>query len=224
MCSLPIAAQERGLLTTKAGASDGVFVGIMNGLLMQKLVPGQRLIEVDLAEQYGVSRNSVRQALNRLASEGVLDLVRHKGAVIRTLSEKETLDVLDVAERMMALLALSAARGIALGQSGQEMTDALSLLKTSHEEHDSTAFARARRLFYRALLEASANQELRRLFPAIHMPIVYAQYRPRALQELRLRDYGAIGQHVLQGNEKLADLAGAQHVQNVRAEILKMMG
>ena len=59
-------------------------------------MPGQRLVEVDLAAQFGVSRNSVREALQRLAAQGLVDLFRNKGAAIRTLSPQETLEVLDV--------------------------------------------------------------------------------------------------------------------------------
>ena len=92
-------------------ASDLVFFGIVNGLELQKLVPAQRLVESDLAAQFAVGRNSVREALQRLAAEGIVELHRHKGAAIRTLSLQETLDVLDVAERMTGLLARSAARG-----------------------------------------------------------------------------------------------------------------
>ena len=47
----------------------------------------------------------------QLAADGIVDVFRHKGAVIKSLSVRETLDVLDVAERMTSLLARSAAHG-----------------------------------------------------------------------------------------------------------------
>ena len=202
-----------------AGASDIVFSGITNGLVLQKFVPGQRLVEADLAVQFGVSRNSVREALHRLVAEGVVDIIRHKGAVIRSLSERETMDVLDVAERMMGLLARSAARGISNGQSPQEIKSALERLITANDENDFTAFSNARRAFYRALLDTGGSRELRRLFPSIHMPIVYAQHRLTGLQKIRLRDYLIIGTATLEGDEVGADTAGATHVVNVREEI-----
>ena len=200
-------------------ASDIVFSGITNGLVFQKFVPGQRLVEADLAIQFGVGRNSVREALHRLAAEGVVDIIRHKGAVIRSLSEQETMDVLDVAERMMGLLARSAARSISNGQSPQEIERALEQLIAANDESHSTAFSDARRAFYRALLETGGSRELRRLFPCIHMPIVYAQHRLTGLQKIRLRDYLIIGKVILDGDEVGADTAGATHVRNVREAI-----
>ena len=176
-------------------------------------------MEADLAVQFGVGRNSVREALHRLVAEGVVDIIRHKGAVIRSLSQRETMDVLEVAERMMGLLARSAARGIAHGQSPQDLQGALDRLIAANHENDSTAFSTARRAFYRALLDTSGSRELRRLFPSIHMPIVYVQHRLTGLQNIRLRDYLVIGQAILDGDEVAADTAGATHVRNVREEI-----
>lgn len=208
----------------QSGVADGVFLGIVKGLEAQTLVPGQRLVEADLAEQFGVGRNSVREALQRLAAEGIVELSRHKGAAIRSLSVQDTMDVLDVAERMTGLLARSAARGAASPQAATLRTllaATLDELAGAAESGDPSAFASARRHFYRALLELAGNRELRRLFPAIQMPIVHAQYRIASLQKLRLEDYRRIGAAVLQGQEAAADEAGAAHVQHVRQEILQ---
>lgn len=205
---------------TTVSASSTVFYGIMNGLAEQKLVPGQRLVEVDLAEQYQVSRNSVREALQQLAAQGVVELPRNKGAAIRSLSLQDTLEVLDVAERMTGLLAKSAAQGIAAGQPGEPIREALAELDHANAAQNVDAFARARRGLYRALLHASGSSELKRLFPSIQMPIVYAQHRPSTLQKVRMRDYQAICDAVLRGDTHAADKAGMAHVQNVRAAII----
>ena len=96
-------------------------------------------------------------------------------------------------------------------------------LRSADSAQDPDAFARARRSFWRALLDLAANRELRRLFPSIHMPIVYAQHPIAALQKLRLRDYEAIGQAVAQRREELADARGMEHVRNVRREIQRQL-
>lgn len=203
----------------RPSACDIVFYGVVRGLEAQRFVPGQRLVEVDLASQFGVGRNAVREAVQRLAADGIVDLVRHKGVVIKSLDAQETMDILEVAERMTGLLARSAARGIRAGQSVEGIGQALEQLRAAEHAEDSEAFARARRSFYRALLQASASLALKRLFPSIQMPVVYAQYMFSALQKLRLRDYALIGQAVIDADEDAADTLGAQHVQHVRAQI-----
>lgn len=209
---------------TPASASDAVYFGIVNGLDTHLVVPGQRLVEVDLAAQFGVGRNSVREALQRLAADGIIEVVRHKGAVVCSLSLRETLDVLDVAERLTGLLARAAARAVAQGGATQALEHALDRLNKAAHASAPEDFTRARRHFYRVLLDLGASRELRRMFRAIHMPIVHAQHRLNSLQAMRLRDYKAIGEAVLAGNEKLADAAGIGHVRNVRAAILKQSG
>lgn len=205
------------------GAADAVFFGIVHGLERRVFVPGQRLVEADLAARFDVGRNSVREALQRLAAEGVVDILRHKGAAVRALTVQETMDVLEVAERMTGLLARSAARAVAAGRGPQALARALQQLRSADGAQDPDTFARARRSFWRALLELAANRELRRLFPSIHMPIVYAQHPIAALQKLRLRDYEAIAQAVAQGREDMADARGMEHVRNVRREIQRQL-
>jgi len=209
---------------TPETAADTVFHGIVQGLAQQRMVPGQRLIEVDLAAQFGVSRASVREALQRLAAQGLVELFRNKGAAIRSLSAQETLEVLDVAERMTGLLARSAARAIAAGAPHAPIEAAQARLHEADRSQDSDAFANARRVFYRALLATSASRELRRLLPSIHMPIVYAQHRPATLQQVRMRDYQAMCRAILAGDEEAADKAGMEHVRNVREAIVRRLG
>lgn len=202
-------------------ASDAVFNGILQGLEQRRFVPGQRLVESDLVTAFGVSRTSVREALQRLEADGLIEIVRNKGAVIRTLSIEGTLEVLEVAERMTGLLARSAARRIAAGGSGEMMEQAMHALVEADASRDPEAFSRARRALYRALLSTSGSQELRRLFPSIQMPIVHAQHRVDSLQKIRMLDYANICTAVLAGDADQADAAGMQHVRNVQRELLR---
>lgn len=200
-------------------ASDAIFAAVMNGLENQTFVPAQRLIESDLAATFGVSRNSVREGLQRLVAEGVVELLRHKGAVIRSLSFQDTLDVLDVAELMTGLLARAAAQAKPTSEQTHTIEQTILELKATDKARDSAGFSLARRRFYRALLELGGNRELRRLFPTIQMPIVYAQYRLPSLQQLRVRDYSRIAAAVLVNDVDKAEALGREHVQKVRAAI-----
>ncbi len=216
----PMPATASAPVQDQVSASDLVFFGIVNGLELQKFVPAQRLVEIDLAEQFKVGRNSVREALQRLAAEGIVELHRHKGAAIRSLTLQETLDVLEVAERMTGLLARNAARGVAASALKPVLHDSLKALKAADRANDAAAFTSARRSFYRCLLEMGGNRELQRLFPTIQMPIVHAQHRLPSLQKIRLRDYTKIAAAVSAGQQDEAEAAGSEHVQHVRQEIL----
>jgi len=224
---LTVPTTERGdaALSPKPAksASDAVFQGILRELEAHTLVPGQRLVEVDLAAHFGVGRNSVREGLQRLAADGVIELSRHKGAAIRSLSQQETLDVLDVAERMSGLLARSAVRGIREPSARASLQDTLQQLVQADQAQDGIAFARARRRFYRVLLDMGGNRELKRLFPTILMPVVHAQHRLPNLQKMRLDDYQRIAQAVLDGDPDQAEKAASAHVDHVRETIRRVM-
>lgn len=220
--SSPDMSSDTPIASGPAGrsASDTVFFGIVNGLELGGFAPGQRLVETDLVAHFGVGRNSVREALQRLAAEGIVDLPRHRGAIIRRLSLQETLDVLDVAERMTGLLARAATRGCSNRLLVQALRASVQGLVAAEKAHDVEAFSGNRRHFYRTLLEMGDNRELRRLFPTIHMPIVHAQHRLASLPRMRLDDYRRIATAVLSGDPDAAEAAGAAHVQNVRGAIL----
>jgi DNA-binding GntR family transcriptional regulator len=76
---------------------------IVDGVMAGQYVQGQRLIAADLAEQFGVSRAPVREALHVLAGEGVVELLPNRGARIRRLSILDRLDFLEFTEALLVL-------------------------------------------------------------------------------------------------------------------------
>ena len=72
---------------------DVVFNTIKDGILTGRLKPGERLLENQLAEELGVSRTPIREALRMLEIENLVDLIPRKGAQVRKMSEKDIKDV-----------------------------------------------------------------------------------------------------------------------------------
>lgn len=212
-------ATENAKRQSPASASDIVFFGIVRGLERHTFVPSQRLVEADLAEQFNVGRNSVREALQRLAAEGIVELNRHRGASIRSLTLQEARDVMEVAELLTGLLARAAARHGKRSPHAAELRQALAEIASDRVKSNAEAFSKARRNFYRSLLDIATNRELNRLFPAVQMHVVHAQYRTPDLLEMRLADYARIGAAVLAGDGRRAEAAGIEHVRHVRDAI-----
>jgi DNA-binding GntR family transcriptional regulator len=82
---------------------------IQNSIINCKLVPGQRIKEIELCKELGEKRNRVREALRHLEQDGFIDIVKYKGARVKKISQKEimqTYDIMGVLEGLAANIAV----------------------------------------------------------------------------------------------------------------------
>lgn len=89
-----------------------IFTTLRDAIIVGELRPGERLMEVKLAEKMGVSRTPVREAIRKLELEGLVDMIPRKGAHVADLSVKDIVDVLEVRASLDGLAALLAAERI----------------------------------------------------------------------------------------------------------------
>lgn len=73
-----------------------IFNTLREAIIVGELKPGQRLMEVQLAEKMGVSRTPVREAIRKLELEGLVNMLPRKGAHVANLSVKDIMNVLEV--------------------------------------------------------------------------------------------------------------------------------
>lgn len=85
---------------------------IREQILAGDLVPHQRLVEADLAEQFAVSRAAVRDALGALAGEGVVERVQNRGARVRAFTLAEAIEIAEVRRALESLCAGKAAETV----------------------------------------------------------------------------------------------------------------
>lgn len=75
---------------------DVIFETLRKAIVSGDIKPGERLMEVSLADQMGVSRTPVREAIRRLEAEGLVTMIPRKGTHVSELSVKDIMDVLEV--------------------------------------------------------------------------------------------------------------------------------
>ena len=73
-----------------------IFDTLRQAIITGELKPGERLMEVQLAEKMGVSRTPVREAIRKLELEGLVEMLPRKGAHVANLSIKDMMDLLEV--------------------------------------------------------------------------------------------------------------------------------
>jgi DNA-binding GntR family transcriptional regulator len=196
-------------------AADKVAYGILDDLEFRRLAPGQRLIETDLAERYGVGRNAVREAIQRLAASGLVDLSRHRSPAVRRLDLAQAMDALEVTGVIFALLAKVAARNFDPTRHGPLLQATIEQVSDPEALRDLAVFNRARRSFYGAMVEISGSGELAHILANLRMQIIYFQYRSPDLQSRRIVDYLAIARAVSEGDQRTAEKRSKTHVRDV---------
>ncbi|MDU4862393.1 MAG: GntR family transcriptional regulator [Terrisporobacter othiniensis] len=84
---------------------DVVFENLRTAILEGNLKAGKRLMEVQLAEQLGVSRTPIREAIRKLELEGLVVMLPRKGAYVANMSFKDLIDVLEIRASLEGLAA-----------------------------------------------------------------------------------------------------------------------
>lgn len=99
---------------------DGaVLDALRTAILAGEFAAGQRLVEVDLCERFGCTRFAVRAAIPVLASEGLLDVQRHRGARVRVIPVAEAIEITEVRRLLEGLTAARAAERVTPAQAGE---------------------------------------------------------------------------------------------------------
>jgi DNA-binding GntR family transcriptional regulator len=211
--------------TEAQSSPDVVVAAIVSGVYAGRLVPGQRLVEADLTRNLGVSRGPVREALKRLAAEGLVTLSRHRGAYVRALPRQEAHDTLVVLERIVGLVARLAAERIGLADHRAMLEDQHARLMATAERGDFVALLKERRDFYDVLIRIAGNRELARLMPLMQIHLLRLQFQSYVTHDQRrrqFRDYTAITEAVLAGNRVRADRLMQIHIKRTRLALMRL--
>jgi DNA-binding GntR family transcriptional regulator len=203
----------------RASFPDIVVNAIIRGVHAGRLVPGQRLVEADLTRNLGVSRGPVREALKRLAAEGVVTLNRHRGAFVRAMTRDEVRDTLMILEVLTGLVARLAAQHIDLKGNREAFAAEHEKLMTFRDQGDSIAFLDQRRSYYDTLLRIGGSGELKRLMPLMQIHLLRLQFQPYVTirqREKQFQEYEAISRAVLSGNSRLSERVMHLHIRRTR--------
>jgi DNA-binding GntR family transcriptional regulator len=132
-------------------------------ILSNRLPPGAELQELALSHQLGVSRGPIREALGRLAAEGLVTVRPRRGAVVHSLSSEEFLEAYQVREALEVL-----AVRLAVPQLGPEELERLQgLTETMAARAASghvTEFFEANALFHETFVQISGNAKLQEIY------------------------------------------------------------
>ncbi|MEU0145365.1 GntR family transcriptional regulator [Streptomyces sp. NPDC006288] len=202
--------------TGRAGRS-AVSSGIREALAAGDMVPGQRLVEQELSEVFGATRSSVREALQDLAAEGLVELIPRRGARVRVISVEEAVQITECRALLEGLCARRAAE-FASDEVRQELTGIGASMSRAVAEGDPDAYSLLNRRLHECLGEVSGQKVAQALLERMNGQMVRYQFR-LALRPGRparsLPQHLAIIRAVVAGDGAAAEAAARAHVDSV---------
>lgn len=154
---------QDGSPSTHQTTQESVAARLRHLILSRELRPGERLVQSELAEQLGVSRTPIREALHRLESDGLVKLSPNKGASVADLSISELEDIYSIRIAIEGYGAYLAAQSIT-NEDLKRLEELVRRMRELFEQGDRWRLLEVNRSFY-AVLYAIANRP--RLFDLI---------------------------------------------------------
>jgi DNA-binding GntR family transcriptional regulator len=136
-----------------------VTESIRTAIAVGKFKVGERIRERELCEMTGVSRTLVREALRQLESEGLIEVVAHRGPVVAAITREQAIGIYQVREVLEGLAAELFARH-APDERRSEMRDALENVRQAYGGDDPFAWIAAKNRMYACMIEGSGNEAL----------------------------------------------------------------
>ncbi len=192
-------------------------------ILGGQLTAGARLAEAELADRLGVSRTPVREALGRLAAEGLVELVPNRGARVATWSRVELEGVFELRALLEPqLTALAVPRSTAA--DADDLDDLAHRMTAAAADQDLDALVPLNRAFHDRLVDLADHPALAAaLAGAVRAPIVlrnFHAYDPASLQR-SLAHHVEIVAALRAGDPAWARAVMTAHIHNARAVMVR---
>lgn len=164
---------------------DVVFKTLREAIIQGDLKPGERLMEIQLAQKLGVSRTPVREAIRKLELEGLVIMTARRGAEVAPITEKDLRDVLEVRKALEGLAAELVCDKIE-DQDLQELKNILEAFKESVEKDNLTDIARLDVEFHELIYRATGNKRLVQMLNNLREHIY--RYRLEYIRDVKQRN------------------------------------
>ncbi|MDO4938587.1 MAG: GntR family transcriptional regulator [Lachnospiraceae bacterium] len=203
-----------------------VFNTIRDAIIKGDLKPGERLLEIQLAEKLGVSRTPIREAIRKLENEGLVIMVPRKGATVSGISVKHLKDVLEI-RGALGELAVRLACDRMTKEQMKELKRLAAELEANKDSDDAFALSDIDEKLHEQIYLATNNPKLIQLIENLKEQMF--RYRLEYMKAKDKRDK-LIHEHQLiidaieKGDAEEGEKAIREHIASQEKEILKTLG
>ena len=201
---------------------DVVFNTLRRAILKGELKPGERLMEIALADKLGVSRTPIREAIRKLELEGLVVMAPRKGAKVASITERDLNDVLEV-RKGMEVLAISLACKRITGEELEKLESIERSFQSLIESGNLTELAEMDVKFHDTIYQATNNQRLVQLLNNLREQMY--RYRMEYLKDIAVRrtlaeEHKAICEALRGRDESKAQNYVSVHIDNQQKAIM----
>ncbi|MCI8292443.1 MAG: GntR family transcriptional regulator [Hespellia sp.] len=204
---------------------DVVFHTLRQEILRGELKPGERLMEIQLANRLGVSRTPVREAMHKLELEGLVLMIPRRGAEVADITEKSMRDVLEV-RRVLEEFAVKLACERISQREIQELRQVADDFGKILGRQDITEVADADEAFHDVIFRATGNDRLIQLLNNLReqMYRYRAEYLKREeFHRALLNEHQDIIERIVNRDQEEAAKIINQHIDNQVNVIMEMI-
>lgn len=198
---------------------DQVREALQERIAQGKLRPGDRVFEQDVADEFGISRVPVREAIRMLQSDGLVEVRdRRRGVFVRTLDRRELEELFDVREALEALAARLAAERRA-PEAVTRMDEYARTARGCLEAGDTEAMSQANARFHDELVSLSGNSLLASMLEPLHGRLAW-MFRLNLEPERVCGEHEALLAAITDGDAERATEVARVHVDSSRRMVL----
>ncbi len=204
---------------------DVVFNTLRKAILTGELKPGERLMEIHLANRLGVSRTPIREAIRKLELEGLVIMIPRRGAEVAQITEKGLKDVLEVRRALDALCAELACDRIG-EEEKEKLKSACDEFEKATKTKDATVIAQADVALHDIIVQATGNQRLIQLINNLSEQMY--RYRFEYIKEESRHDnlveeHRMIYESIAARDKEKAAAAARLHIDNQEASVIRQL-
>ncbi|MDQ4215083.1 GntR family transcriptional regulator [Microbacterium capsulatum] len=197
--------------------ADEIRARIFDG----RLPAGERLVERDLAESFGVSRHPVREALRVLQREGIVESLASRGLIVTSLSKRQVLDLYMIREALESVATREAALRVAEGAE-HHLDATIAEAQAAVRDGDIEAAHAANARFHDELIALSGNEALEHMLEPI-LGRLHWLFRQVADVNSVVVEHARIAEAVTAGDAEWAATLARAHVLAYRNATMKLL-
>ncbi|MDO4975448.1 MAG: GntR family transcriptional regulator [Alphaproteobacteria bacterium] len=195
-----------------------VYLELKHKILTGEIAPQTRLMEIELSEKMNVSRTPIREAIKRLADDGLAEVEPRKGAHVANISIKDMLDVFEVRENMEGFAAQLAAERITENQK-EKLLEIAAEYEASIKKPNKETIIELDEKFHNFIVECCNNPTLNELIKYVQdlsLRFRYLYYDDFDVYYSTVEHHNKIAKAIVKGNKEAAREEADKHVKALK--------